>query len=244
MKLYLNTIQREWYDETGSPFSDSYPQIPFGNVESVTVQCCTDTPNAGTEGVDPATDWTKDTQFTGMSALMTVDNNFKRHLKATVATAAAQGATNLVLAISGITIYDIPATGKVRLFSADGTYEQLDYTNREKSGNNYTFELAGGLSKGYAVGADADCSEAMYAEAYYTAATSDPANGKFVFDITMNSPKLRNAADYSDSQSVDDVKGFEIIFYTVSGGTVTMHNAYLCNTFSIPLTMGEPLANP
>ena len=120
-KLYLNTVDRTWYDADGSQPSDSNPQIPLGNSERISIQCCTETPNAGTPGIDPATDWTKDTQFnlTGVTALLSADNNFLRHMKGQVKTAISAGTVSSAeLTITGATVGKIPSTGSVRLFDS------------------------------------------------------------------------------------------------------------------------------
>lgn len=248
-KLYLNTVDRTWYDADGSQPSDSNPQIPLGNTERIVIQCCTETPDAGTPGVDPETNWTKDTQFDlpGVSALLSADNNFTRHLKGKLASALDAGTvSSAVLTVSNPTTGKIPSAGSVRLFDASGGFETLEYTARSVSGSAVTFTLASGsvLENSYAAGADADCPESLYAQAAMNTDESDPATGLFVFDIVMDSRKLRENSDYADTSEIGDVKGLELLIFTVQGSTVETRNSYLCTTFRIPIPMADPNQNP
>ena len=248
-KLYLNTVDRTWYDADGSQPSDSNPQIPLGNSERISIQCCTETPNAGTPGINPSTDWTKDTQFnlTGVTALLSADNNFTRHLKGQLKTALSAGTVSSAeITIANATVGKIPSTGAVRLFDASGNYEALEYTSRSISGTTVTFTLASGstLQNSYAVGAVADCPESLYAQASMNASASNPATGLFVFDIVMDSLKLRESSDYADISEIGDVKGLELLIFTVVDDEITIKNAYICDTFRIPVPMAAPDQNP
>lgn len=248
-KLYLNTVDRTWYDADGSQPSDSNPQIPLGNTERVVIQCCTETPDAGTPGVDPENDWTRDAQFdlTGVTALLSADNNFTRHLNGTLASALEAGTvSSAVLTIANATTGKIPSAGTVRLFDASGGFETLEYTARSVSGSAVTFTLASGstLDNSYAAGTVADCPESLYAQASMNTDESDPATGLFVFDIVMDSRKLRENSDYADTSEIGDVKGLELLIFTVQGSTVETRNSYLCTTFRIPIPMADPNQNP
>lgn len=248
-KLYLNTIDRTWYDADGSAPSDSNPQIPLGNSERIAIQCCTETPNAGTPGIDPETDWTKDTQYnlTGVTALLSADNNFLRHIRGQLKTAVSSGTVSSVeMTIQGATFGKIPSTGSVRLFDAAGNYEALEYTTRSISGTTVTFTLAEGssLENSYDAGAVSDCPESLYAQASLNAGQSNPATGLFVFDIVMDSLKLRETSDYADISEIGDVKGLELLIFTVVDDVITIKNAYICSTLRIPVPMASPDQNP
>ena len=248
-KLYLNTVDRTWYDADGSEPSDSNPQIPLGNSERIAIQCCTETPNAGTPGINPETDWTKDTQFnlSGVTALLSADNNFLRHMKGQVKTAISAGTVSSAeLTITGATPGKIPSTGSIRLFDAAGNYEALEYTARSISGTTVTFTCASGssLENSYGAGATADCPESLYAQASLNASQSNPATGLFVFDFVMDSAKLREASDYADISEIGDVKGLELLIFTVVNDVITIKNAYLCSTLRIPIPMASPDQNP
>ena len=248
-KFYLNTVDRTWYDADGSQPSDDNPQIPLGNTERIAIQCCTETPDAGTPGVDPATDWTKDTQFnlTGVTALLSADNNFLRHMKGQLKTALSSGTVSSAeLTVTAATPGKIPSTGSVRLFDSSGNHESLEYTARSISGTTVTFTLASGssLENSYGAGAVADCPESLYAQASLNASDSDPATGLFVFDMVMDSLKLREASDYADISEIGDVKGLELLIFTVVDDVITIKNAYLCSTLHIPIPMAAPDQNP
>ena len=248
-KLYLNTTERVWYDADGSQPSDSNPQIPLGNTEKIIIQCCSLTPDAGTPGINPETDWEKDTQFDlpGVTALLSCDNNFTRRLKGSLKTAVEAGSVNsVVLTISNVTPGMIPQTGAIQIFGVDGEPEGLEYIRRTISGTDVTFELApeSNVAQSYASNSVANCPEALYAQSALNVAESDPGNGLFVFDITMDSLKLREKADYANAKSIDDVKGLELLIFTVNGDDIETRNAYICDTFTVPVPMAEPNPNP
>ena len=248
-KLYLNTTERVWYDADGSQPSDSNPQIPLGNTEKIIIQCCSLTPDAGTPGINPETDWEKDTQFDlpGVTALLSCDNNFTRRLKGSLKTAIEAGSVNsVVLTISNVTPGMIPQTGAIQIFGVDGEPEGLEYIRRTISGTDVTFELApeSNVAQSYASNSVASCPEALYAQSALNVAESDPGNGLFVFDITMDSLKLREKADYANAKSIDDVKGLELLIFTVNGDDIETRNAYICDTFTVPVPMAEPNPNP
>lgn len=248
-KLYLNTTERVWYDADGSQPSDSNPQIPLGNTEKIIIQCCSLTPDAGTPGINPETDWEKDTQFDlpGVTALLSCDNNFTRRLKGSLKTAVEAGSvSSVVLTISNVTPGMIPQTGAIQIFGVDGEPEGLEYIRRTISGTDVTFELApeSNVTQSYASNSVANCPEALYAQSALNVAESDPGNGLFVFDITMDSLKLREKADYANAKSIDDVKGLELLIFTVNGDDIETRNAYICDTFTVPVPMAEPNPNP
>ena len=174
LKLYLNTVDLTWYDADGSLLADSVPQIPFGNSERIAIQCCTDTPDSGTVGIDPEEDWTKDTQFdvSGITALLSTDNNFTRHLKGSVKTAISAGSVSEIeLTISGATLGSVPPTGSVRLYDSNGDSEAVEYTARAIHSGKVVFTCADGSSvtNSYDAGADADCPASLYFTARFRA---------------------------------------------------------------------------
>ena len=249
--LRLNTVTKTWYDESGALFSDEMPQIPYKSAARVEVHLYTETPNAGSEGVVPDTDWTKDTQYAvpGITARLSADNNFLRHTKGTLAEAVPAGTVSAVsLNLPGISsVGELDPSGTIRLFAADGSSEALSYTAREKTADHvysFTIEAGSSVENSYAQNADADSTESLYMTAAMSVDESDPANGVFSFDITAYSQKLREAADYANSLRVDDVQGLELAIGLVEDDTTSLLNSYICRSFSIPLPMAEINSTP
>lgn len=251
--LYLNTTNGEWFLEDGTSAGNGLPRIPYRNRETVGVQLVTATPGEDTEGVIPASDWPKDTQFSGaggIAALLTTDNNYLRHLLGSLPQAVSAGSiSSLTATIPGATLGTVPDAGFVRLFDPAGDYEELEYTAREIGENNaVTFTLAQGasLSSSYASGSPVDCGEGVYAQASLDSQNSDATKGYFQFDLYCYSKKLRLAVDYSDSREVEDVRGLELLVYSVSSldGAVSIRSTWLCDGFSIPVPMALPPAAP
>lgn len=251
--LYLNTTNGEWFLEDGTSAGNGLPRIPYRNRETVGVQLVTATPGEDTEGVIPASDWPKDTQFSGaggIAALLTTDNNYLRHLLGSLPQAVSAGSVaELSASLPGATPGIVPDAGFIRLFDNAGNYEELEYTGREIGENNtVTFTMAQGasLSSSYASGSPVDCGEGVYAQASLDSQNSDATTGYFQFDLYCYSKKLRLAVDYSDSREVEDVRGLELLVYSVSSldGAVSIRGTWLCDGFSIPVPMALPPAVP
>ena len=243
--LHLDTQAREWFDVNGDLFADGFPQIPLGNTEKVIIEC-------GSYVIDNNTGektFTPDTSFnlSGISALLSVDNNFTRHLKATTADELAAGSvTSIKLSINNPTRGKIPAYGALRLFNDAGDIESIEYTGRNISDNAVEFICAAGsiLKSSYAKGTTADCPESLYAQAAMNAAQSNLSQGIFAFDITIESEKLREKADYADIENINDIKGMELLIFGVESNKTLIYNSFLCDTFSVPVPMADPNPNP
>ena len=245
LNLFLDTQSREWFDVSGNLFADGFPQIPLGNSEEVVINC-------GTYNIDPNTgvrNFTPDTSYnrSGVSALLSIDNNFMRHLKATTADELSAGnISSIKLNISNATRGKIPAHGAVRLFNSAGVIEAIEYTSRNISGNIVEFTCAANskLTSSYAKGANADCPESLYAQAVMDVEKSNLSQGVFAFNITVDSEKLREKADYADIEYIGDIKGMEILIFGVEEDKTLIYNSFLCDTFSVPVPMADPNPNP
>ena len=244
--LRLDTQTREWFDANGDLFADGFPQIPLGNTEKITINCGTYTIdyNTGAKIFSPDSSF----NHAGVSALLSVDNNFTRHLKATTAENLLAGAvTSIKLSLSNPTRGKIPAYGALRLFNDAGDIESVEYTSRNISGNIVEFICANNstLKSSYAKNANADCPESLYAQAALNTQESNLSEGVFVFDLTVDSEKLREKADYADIEYISDVKGMELLIFGVAeNDKIVTYNSFLCDTVSIPVPMADPNPNP
>lgn len=250
LKIYINTVSRKWFNRHGGAFPDGQPGIPYGNTEHVVIQCCSATPNEGSETVNPETDWTRDTQFnfSGVGAMLSCDNNFIRRKSGTLDAPLESGAVETIqLRMNNPTIGTVPESGTIHLFSESGVLEAVQYVSRAISGDAVVFGCAENseIENSYPVHSSADVPESLYMQSVMDAADSDPATGRFAFDITAMSAKLREATESSDVSAVPNVKGLEFLIYTVGGNDeISTRGWFFCKSFQIPVPMAEVNPNP
>lgn len=220
LEFYLNTTSPQWFGLDGNPFRDNSPSMAFQSRDTVKIIACTETPEAGEENVDP-TSWPRDASWAaipGIGAKITVDNDYIHKLKGTLATEVSAGSTASISAtIENASYATVPASGTVRLFDASGNYEAIAYTARNISGNTVVFTTSGTLTGSYESGATMDCDQSPYCEAYLDTAQSNLEQGEFVFQLVVDSSRLREEMDYTNTARLD-VQGLEMLVYkTVDG---------------------------
>ena len=241
LEFYLNTTTREWADRDGNPFRDSTPQMAFLSRETVKIIACTETPDIGGAGVDPSA-WTRDSSWaaiSGIGAKITVDSDRIHKLKGELASEVAAGSvTGISATITGATTALIPESGVVRLYDAAGKYEAIAYSSRTVTDGTVTFSVDGTLTGSYAAGSVIDCDQAPYCEAMLDTAQSNLEQGEFVFDLAVDSPRLRSEMDYKDTALLP-VAGLELLLFKTTGEVSEPVKAFLCDTFSITGTLGS-----
>ena len=241
LEFYLNTTTREWADRDGNPFRDSTPQVAFLSRETVKIIACMETPDIGGEEVDPSA-WTRDSSWAaiaGIGAKITVDSDRIHKLKGELASEVAAGSvTGISATITGATTALIPESGVVRLYDAAGKYEAIAYSSRTVTDGTVTFSVDGTLTGSYAAGSVMDCDQAPYCEAMLDTAQSDLEQGEFVFDLAVDSQRLRSEMDYKDT-AVLPVAGLELLLFKTTGEVSEPIKAFLCDTFSITGTLGS-----
>ena len=241
LEFYLNTTTWEWADRDGNPFSDSTPQMVFLSRETVKIIACTETPDIGGAGVDPSA-WTRDSSWAaiaGIGAKITVDSDRIHKLKGELASEVAAGSvTGISATITGATTALIPESGVVRLYDAAGKYEAIAYSSRTVTDGTVMFSVDGTLTGSYAAGSVMDCDQAPYCEAMLDTAQSDLEQGEFVFDLAVDSPRLRSEMDYKDTALLP-VAGLELLLFKTTGEVSEPIKAFLCDTFSITGTLGS-----
>ena len=241
LEFYLNTTTREWADRDGNPFRDSTPQMAFLSRETVKIIACTETPDIGGAGVDPSA-WTRDSSWAaiaGVGAKITVDSDRIHKLKGELASEVAAGSvTGISATITGATTALIPESGVVRLYDAAGKYEAIAYSSRTVTDGTVMFSVDGTLTGSYAAGSVMDCDQAPYCEAMLDTAQSNLEQGEFVFDLAVDSPRLRSEMDYKDTALLP-VAGLELLLFKTTGEVSEPIKAFLCDTFSITGTLGS-----
>lgn len=239
MIIYINTVTRECFNESGDFFKSNMPQIPYLSKEDVKIVLCTSTDGGNDAGASPE-NWTRDTSYnvSGIGAMLTVDSDYIHKLKGELAAEVPAGSVSSVTAtIEGASYAKIPNAGVLRLFDAYGNYEALSYTARSIDGTSVTFTTSGTVSGAYTTGATMDCDQSPYCSALMDTAASNVGQGEFVFQLVVNSDRLREEMDYADTEKLS-VKGIEILLYKTSDGTDEPLNAFVCDTFSIVGTIG------
>lgn len=241
LEFYLNTTTWEWADRDGNPFSDSTPQMVFLSRETVKIIACTETPDIGGAGVDPSA-WTRDSSWaaiSGIGAKITVDSDRIHKLKGELASEVAAGSvTGISATITGATTALIPESSVVRLYDAAGKYEAIAYSSRTVTDGTVMFSVDGTLTGSYAAGSVMDCDQAPYCEAMLDTAQSNLEQGEFVFDLAVDSPRLRSEMDYKDTALLP-VAGLELLLFKTTGEVSEPVKAFLCDTFSITGTLGS-----
>ena len=194
LTLYLNTVTREWFDADGNSFRDGYPQFAYLTENSVQIHLRKETPANDDATVD-VTQWVVDSSFasiSGIGALLTIDNDYVHKLKGELLSEVSAGSVPTVTATIGDANYaKIPSSGVVRLFDAFGNYEALSYTARSIEGTSVTFTTSGTVTGTYAAGATVDCDQAPYCSAMLKSTSSDWSNGRLLFDLVVDSERLR-----------------------------------------------------
>ena len=239
LEIYFNTTSREAFDADGNQFRSGMPRLAYMSRDTVRVILCSETPENDNAGVDPAT-WTRDTSYnvSGIGAMLTVDSDYIHKLKGELAAEVPAGSvSNVTATISSASYAKIPSAGVLRLFDAYGNYEALSYTARSIEGTSVTFTTSGTLTGTYATGATMDCDQSPYCSAMLDTAASNVEQGEFVFQLVVNSDRLREEMDYTDTEKLS-VKGLEILLYKTTDGTDETLNAFVCDTFSIVGTIG------
>ena len=240
MIIYINTVTRECFNESGDFFKSNMPQIPYLSKEDVKIVLCTSTDGGNDAGASPE-NWTRDTSYAninGIGAIITVDSDFIHKIKGSLTTQITSGqVTTIVTEIEGASIAKIPSSGVVRIFNSSGTYEALTYSARNVNGNSVTFTTSGNLVNTYPEGSVIDCDQSPYCSAYLNTAESNIQQGEFVFSLSCSSDRLREEMEYSDVEKLS-VKGIELLIYKTEDSKDQILNAFICDTFSIVGTIG------
>ncbi|MCQ2377759.1 MAG: hypothetical protein MJ016_00925 [Victivallaceae bacterium] len=242
--LYLNTITGEFYDADGNGFRNGRPALSIKSKEKIKIICCSDTPEASSDSVDPST-WTRDSryaQYSNFGAVITCDSDYIQKIEGSLASAVEIGEqTTISTTITGASFGRVKKAGTLRLFSNDGTYEAVAYTNRTISGNSVVFDVSGvELTHAYSVGATIDCDQSPYCEAFLNLIESNKSRGEFVFDLIADGDRIREETDYASVANLS-IAGLEFLPYYIDANNKTIRlPKYLCTTFALVGVQGNP----
>lgn len=233
--FYLDTTSGNWYDERGDMFRSNQPSMAFQTQDELRIIAVTGTPEAETENIDPAVDWPRDTQWSGMAARIAVDNDTIHRIKGSLAEPVTAGANASITAtIANASQATIPGDGKLTIYAADSSSEIISYASREINGTSVVFTLVEGeeIRKSYPAGSVMDCPQSPYCSALMNPDKSNPLAGEFAFDLVVDSRRLREEMLYTSKDRLP-VKGLELLFYRETETATVPVRAFLLSTFSI-----------
>lgn len=240
---YLNTQENIFIDAAGNEWRDGFPQLTIRGRETIGIKLVSASPDYGTEAARPET-WPADSKWAatpGISAMLTVDNDFKHRIKATLPAEIAAGASAVVLRFSAVNVEEIPTSGIITLYAAGGDGESIGYSSWTATGSEITFQLETAVIGSYSAGSTADVRQTPLCLAHLDVAASAWDSGYLEFDLAIDSARLRSITDYSDAASVA-IKGVELLLYAVSptDSSVRILRSYLWDTPSLINTLGDP----
>lgn len=233
--LYLDTTAGNWYDERGESFRSNQPNMAFQTQDELKIIAVTGTPEAETENINPAIDWPRDTQWSGMAARIAVDNDTIHRLKGTLSAEITAGsATSVAATVTSASQALIPVAGTITLYDTEGSFESVPYASRLITGTAVVFSLADGatVANSYHAGAVMDCPQSPYCSALMNPDKSNPIAGEFSFDLVVDSRRLREEMLYTSKDRLP-VKGMELLFYREDETGSVPVRAFLLSTFSI-----------
>lgn len=233
--FYLDTTAGNWYDERGDMFRSNQPSMAFQTQDELRIIAVTGSPEAETESINPAIDWPRDTQWSGMAARIAVDNDTIHRIKGSLAEPVTDGANSRITAtIANASQATIPGDGKLTIYAADSTSEIISYSSREINGTSVVFTLVEGeeIRKSYPAGSVMDCPQSPYCSAMMNPDKSNPLAGEFAFDLVVDSRRLREEMLYTSKDRLP-VKGLELLFYRETETATVPVRAFLLSTFSI-----------
>lgn len=243
LTTYYNTTENTFFDADGSFWRDFTPELAVKGNEKINLILVKDSPENTTAEADPET-WERDSSWSeiqGISALLTIDDDYQHRIKGTVSAEIASGSTTAALTMPGVSDFaEIPAAGIVTFYSATGASESVSYSARSVEGNVVTFTLGTAVVGSYPASAAADAKQSPLAMAYLNADESDWTTGSLVFDLAIDSARLRSLAMYSDSGKVN-INGVEFLFYRTNENSETIIlRRILWDTPSLVKPMGDP----
>jgi hypothetical protein len=241
---YLNTTDNLFLDQAGDFWRDKTPELTVRGNEKIIIHLVADSPDYGTAAADPASwqpdDYWKD--ISGISAMLTIDNDYRHRIKGVLSGDVSSGAMAVSITFSTLSNFDeIPISGIIALHSITGATENISYTFRTIAGKTVTFQLGTAITGNYASGSAGDVKQSPLCLAYLSAEKSDWQTGKLVFELAIDSTRLRALTEYSDSAAIN-IDGIELLFYVVSenNGEVILLRRFLWDTPSLVNTMGDP----
>lgn len=169
--------------------------------------------------------------------MLTVDDDYRKFLPGTVKNAVAAGATSVTCSLNDTD--DIPVKGIIRIYSATSDIESVYYSGRSISGTTVTFDLETTVKGEYPAASAMDCTASPLAQAYLAAGKSNWTTGELVFDLVLDSERLRAENDYKNQKAVT-IQGVELLLYSINNGIAQILRAFLMDTAALNNVQGNP----
>lgn len=239
-EIYLNTQEQRFLDNTGTLFSSSMPELTVGGKENFRFFLKSTTPNWGTAAARPS-EWPIDASWAsipGISAMLTVDNDYRKYLPGTLENDATAGDKDIVVRVSETD--EIPERGILKILHGTGGEEYLFFEERKTDGSLTTFTLANALAEPVINGTTVQVQQEPYAQAFIDPEKSNWSKGELYFTLVSDSIRLRREVERSNSATVN-ITGIELLIYSTSAdNTVQIHKAFLLDTASLKNVQGNP----
>ena len=240
MNIYLNTAESLFLDAQGSGIEDGKPELTVGGKESFRFFLKSATPDWGTAAARPV-EWPADTSWAavpGISAMLTVDNDYRKYLQGKLASEATEGSVAISSNVSGID--EIPESGILKVSPGTGKEEYLYFESWQASGSNITFNLSSALTSTFPQGTTIQVQQEPLAQAFIDPEQSNWSNGELVFTLVSDSLRLRREVESGNSARVN-ITGIELLLYsTAADNTVQIHRAFLLDTATLRNVQGNP----
>lgn len=240
MNIYLNTAESLFLNAQGSGIEDGKPELTVGGKEVFRFFLKSSTPSWGTAAARPA-EWPADTSWAaipGISAMLTVDNDYRKYLPGKLASEATEGSVAISVNVSGAD--DIPEKGILKILPGSGKEEYLFFESRQASGSNVTFNLGSALTSTIPQETTVQVQQEPLAQSFIDQEKSDWNNGELVFELLSDSFRLRREVESGNAANVN-IAGIELLLYsTASDNTVQIHRAFLLDTATLRNVQGNP----
>lgn len=207
-EIYYNVTTGECFDRDGTlrtvnnPFTVSYGEkrtlewhlMSFTNPEL------------------PLSEWTPWTEWELVPAIAcsAADDNFISAFRGVLRDAVSGGASAIAVAID-TGDEEIAPQGRLRFFRNDGSSAELVYTAVNAVSEGYVFAVEiPADEEGFTAGIQVDViQEPLICSDKFRRDLSDPANGIFVFDLSVSGWRLSRKMEYEDTESIM-TKGVEL----------------------------------
>lgn len=240
LTTYLNTNEYVFLDADGNSFPDGSPALSVGGKEEVHIFLKSATPDWGTAAARPA-EWAIDTSWAsipGISAMLTVDDDYRKYLAGTLENDATAGEMDIVVRVSETD--EIPESGLLKILHGTGKEEYLFFDGRQTNGSLTTFALSNALAAPIAKGTTVQVQQEPYAQAFIVPEKSNWSKGELAFTLVSDSFRLRREVENSNSATVN-ITGIELLLYSTSAdNTVQIHKAFLLDTATLKNVQGNP----
>lgn len=240
MNIYLNTAESMFLNAQGNWLEAGKPELTVGGKEDFRFFLKSATTDWGTAAARPS-EWPIDTSWAsipGISAMLTVDDDYRKYLPGTLENDATAGEKDIVVRVSETD--EIPESGILKILHGTGEEEYLFFEERQTNGSLTTFTLANDLTAPIAKGTAAQVQQEPYAQAFIDPEKSNWSKGELYFTLISDSIRLRREVETSNSATVN-ITGIELLLYSTSAdNTVQIHRAFLLDTATLRNVQGNP----